>query len=86
MLLVERQEQMAHEATFDEPKQHQAKLRPISSGGLVQPDVALPATTITDVVLAGCPPLVKRATGCCRRGDQERVAFGPAKRKKAERF
>ncbi|MGE5395945.1 MAG: hypothetical protein ACM3MK_00260 [Chitinophagales bacterium] len=38
-------------------------MRPISSGGLGQPDVALPATTITDVVLAGRPPPAKQAVG-----------------------
>ncbi|MGE5397678.1 MAG: hypothetical protein ACM3MK_09135 [Chitinophagales bacterium] len=41
--------------------QHPAKLRPTSSGGLGQLDVALPAITITDVVLAGCPPPAKQA-------------------------
>ncbi|MGE5398470.1 MAG: hypothetical protein ACM3MK_13180 [Chitinophagales bacterium] len=58
--------------------QHQAKLRPTSSGGLGQPDVALPATTIMDVVLAGCPPPGEVSRWRCRRGDQERVAIVPA--------
>ncbi|MGE5397055.1 MAG: hypothetical protein ACM3MK_05900 [Chitinophagales bacterium] len=43
--------------------QHPAQLRPTSSGGLEQLDVALPATTITDVVLAGYPPPAKQAAG-----------------------
>ncbi|MGE5396315.1 MAG: hypothetical protein ACM3MK_02120 [Chitinophagales bacterium] len=43
--------------------QHPAQLRPISSGGLGQPDVALPYSTTTDVVLGGYPPPARQAVG-----------------------
>ncbi|MGE5395997.1 MAG: hypothetical protein ACM3MK_00520 [Chitinophagales bacterium] len=38
-------------------------MRPISSGGLGQLDVELPATTILDLVLDGYPPPAKQAAG-----------------------